>query len=237
MKNFKTLERMSLNKKIIFTRYLYIKEEVEYSLLLSLLNKSDDALFWAYELYYSGFQEDLIYYILKIYYDFYASLNPSFEAYLFKKINEFFENDEINENGNINEKENLKKNKIIGTIVQNLLIRNFNCDIFYIKLLNQNNLLINIFRNENYFDLLNSNDFYEYIYNNNYINVNFDIVFLEFIENLIIQRKIELLSYIVLNKQFDIFDFYKQILYIFNKLVINPITCFFVDGCCFKAHK
>jgi hypothetical protein len=61
-------------------------------------------------------------------------------------INEFFENDEINENGNINEKENLKKNKIIGTIVQNLLIRNFNCDIFYIKLLNQNNLLINIFR-------------------------------------------------------------------------------------------
>ena len=35
---------------IIFTRYLYLKDEVEIALLASLLNKKDDALFWAFEL-------------------------------------------------------------------------------------------------------------------------------------------------------------------------------------------
>ena len=36
---------------LVFTRYLYLKDEVKLSLLVSILNKSDDAIFWAYELY------------------------------------------------------------------------------------------------------------------------------------------------------------------------------------------
>ena len=70
---------------IIYTRYLYIKDEVRVALLVSILNKSDDAIFWGYELYYSGFQIELFELIVKIYYDFFATLNPSFEQYLLQK--------------------------------------------------------------------------------------------------------------------------------------------------------
>ena len=51
-----------------FTRYLYLKEEVEVALLVSLLNKDKErALFWAYELYYSGLANELIVTLWRIY--------------------------------------------------------------------------------------------------------------------------------------------------------------------------
>ena len=71
---------------LVLTRYLYIKDEVKLALLISILNKSDDAIFWAYELYYSGFKLELYEYIWKIYYDFFATLNPCFELYLNKTL-------------------------------------------------------------------------------------------------------------------------------------------------------
>ena len=37
-------------QKFIFTRYLYIKDEVKLTLLTSILNKSEKSIFWAYEL-------------------------------------------------------------------------------------------------------------------------------------------------------------------------------------------
>ena len=41
---------------IAFTRYLYIKQDVETGLILSLLDKDKErSLFWAYELFHSGF--------------------------------------------------------------------------------------------------------------------------------------------------------------------------------------
>ena len=40
---------------MILTRYLYKKSQVEYSLFISLLNRDcNEALFWTYELYFSG---------------------------------------------------------------------------------------------------------------------------------------------------------------------------------------
>lgn len=108
---------------MIFTRYLYLKDEVEIALMLSLLNKKEDeALFWAYELYYSGFIDDLIQLIFKIYYDFYACINASFEAFLIKKVREI--------------KESIidfKKN--IAIIINNLLIRPINMDVFLLRLI------------------------------------------------------------------------------------------------------
>ena len=104
------------NSNLIFTRYLYIKDEVKLALLISILNKSDDAIFWAYELYYSGFKMELFDYIWKIYYDFFATLNPSFEAYLNKVLKTDFE-----------------KDKLVSTIVQDLLIRPFNTDVFFLR--------------------------------------------------------------------------------------------------------
>ena len=104
---------------IILTRYLYFKDEVKLALLVSILNKSDDAIFWAYELYYSGFKIELYNYIWKIYYDFFATLNPSFELYLqktLKDLNDWTENA-----------------KLVSTIIQDLLIRPFNTDIFFLR--------------------------------------------------------------------------------------------------------
>jgi hypothetical protein len=101
---------------LIFTRYLYVKEEVEITLLVSILNKSDDAIFWAYELYYSGFKYELFDFLLKIYYDFFATLNPTFEAYLLKKYKEF-----------------CSDTRLVSSIIQDLLFRPFNTDVFFLK--------------------------------------------------------------------------------------------------------
>ena len=45
----------------VFTRYVYEKDEVIYSLLSAILSRErDEALFWAFELYYSGFVEEWV---------------------------------------------------------------------------------------------------------------------------------------------------------------------------------
>ena len=106
---------------LVFTRYLYIKDEVKTALLLSILNKSDDAIFWAYELYYSGFKNELYALIWKIYYDFFATLNPSFSVYLSKK----FSNKDMIED------------RLISSIIQNLIIRAFNTDVFLLRTISE----------------------------------------------------------------------------------------------------
>lgn len=111
---------------LVFTQYLYIKEEVRIALLVSILNKSDDAIFWAYELYHSGFKHELLNLIWKIYYDFFATLNPAYEAYLLKKYKEL-----INDNTESQE-------HIISEIIQNLLFRPFNSDVFMLRNLCEN---------------------------------------------------------------------------------------------------
>ena len=108
------------NSAIVFTRYLYIKDEVKLALLISLLNKSDKALFWAYELFWSGFQIELFGLLLKIYYDFFATLNPTFELYLNKKKTIYLS--ELD-----------KREKIVASIVNNLIIRAFNTDVFMMR--------------------------------------------------------------------------------------------------------
>lgn len=106
---------------IVLTRYLYLKDEVKLAFLVSLLNKSDDAIFWAYELYYSGFKMEFFDYIWTIYYDFFATLNPSFEQYLNKMLN-------FDKKGKEEETD-----KLVSAIVQDLLIRPFNTDIFFLR--------------------------------------------------------------------------------------------------------
>lgn len=65
---------------MILTRYLYFKEDVLCSLFFSILNKEKDkALFWAYELYYSGFQKETIEYLDSIYKQCFWVFNPKLE--------------------------------------------------------------------------------------------------------------------------------------------------------------
>lgn len=106
---------------LVFTQYLYIKEEVRIALLVSILNKSDDAIFWAYELYHSGFKYELLNLIWKIYYDFFATLNPAYEAYLLKKHKELVSDT------------TRTQDRIVSSIIQDLLFRPFNSDIFMLR--------------------------------------------------------------------------------------------------------
>ena len=71
--------------QLILTRYLYPEVDVKQSLLLALLDhNSKEALFWGYELYYSGYS-DVYDYVLNIYDNFYKSENPELESKLFSK--------------------------------------------------------------------------------------------------------------------------------------------------------
>ena len=98
-----------------FTRYLYAADEVRAALTVAILNKADDsALFWAYELFHSDY--DLMEFFWKLYYDFYATLNPAFEKYLNTKF-----------------KLGLTEPKLVATIVGNFVIRPHNMDIFLLR--------------------------------------------------------------------------------------------------------
>jgi hypothetical protein len=65
------------DKTVVLTRYLYNKSEVEISFTKSLFDrKPDDALFWGYELYYSGFTDEVFEIVLRIYTAYYKDNNP-----------------------------------------------------------------------------------------------------------------------------------------------------------------
>ena len=109
-----------MNNEIQLTRYLYEKDEVKLSLILCILNKKEESIFWAYELYYSGFKKELVDLFWSMYYDFYYTLNPSFEKYLLKK----FKN-------NLDFECNC--DHYLSMIVNNFIIRPHSMDIFMLK--------------------------------------------------------------------------------------------------------
>lgn len=70
---------------MIYTRYLYDKKCVEYSLFVSLLNKNkEEALFWGLELFHSGFKDELIVLLWRYYYELYAPFYINLEAHILK---------------------------------------------------------------------------------------------------------------------------------------------------------
>jgi len=125
-----------MTQNIIFTRYLYLKDEVKISLLTSLIDKNEGCIFWAYELYYSGFENELFDLLWKIYFNFYYTLNPSFQQYFIKKHKEW---KKMCESGAGD------KDRIVSNIVNNLLIRPYNLDMFMLK---QQHGLIHIAKKE-----------------------------------------------------------------------------------------
>ena len=55
------------NNMIVLSRYLYSIADVQQSLFLSILeHNTEQALFWGYELYFSGFQEEAFDYLMDI---------------------------------------------------------------------------------------------------------------------------------------------------------------------------
>jgi len=109
------MDAKNVEAKNVLTNLLYLKEEVMVAFIVSLLNKSNEAIFWAYELHYSEYHAELFDLLEKVYYYFYATLNPNFKSFLNRKITEWHQTSDI---------------QIIHAIVANLLIRPFNLDIF-----------------------------------------------------------------------------------------------------------
>ena len=61
----------------LFTRFLYIKTDVYWSLLISLLNHDvNKSLFWFYELYYSGFKYESIQFVMQVFNKIYKPVVP-----------------------------------------------------------------------------------------------------------------------------------------------------------------
>jgi hypothetical protein len=120
---------------------LYGRDEVELSLVTSLLNKSDKAIFWANELFCSGYKEELCLLLWKVYYDFYATTNPGFEKYLTTKL-----------------KAGLDTEHAVCVIVKNFIIRRYNTDVFIVRSIVEQ---FEIERDDNkgFKDLLVSQDF------------------------------------------------------------------------------
>jgi hypothetical protein len=69
--------------KPVFTRYLYEFHHVKYSLQWALMEKKrEEALYWAYELYHSGFQSEVWHWIRELYERYYEDHNPRFKTHL-----------------------------------------------------------------------------------------------------------------------------------------------------------
>jgi len=67
------------------TRYLYNLVEVKQSLFIALLNKNiDESLFWAFEIFYSGFHLDCIPYLNDIFEKMYKNNNENLTVFIEK---------------------------------------------------------------------------------------------------------------------------------------------------------
>jgi hypothetical protein len=91
---------------MILTRYLYIKSKVEVSLKDAIQKHYyKDAVFWAYELYFSGFQKDVLDILENIYQTMFSKNHPKLGRYI--KMKKAIETPEL-----------------IATIIKNLTMKN-----------------------------------------------------------------------------------------------------------------
>ena len=101
------------------TRYLYSRIEVKQSLFISLLQKDiSQSLFWGYELYYSGFQEETFDFINDIYKEIYEKLNPDLKPFVDRMILEW------------TERNNNDKDCNLGSIIYTLALREYDIVAF-----------------------------------------------------------------------------------------------------------
>ena len=93
---------------MILTRYLYPKHNVIYSLYVSLaLSDLKQSLFWAYELYFSGFRTETVELLSKIWEEYYMS-NRRFQSWLSKIVEKWTQN---------------MQPEIVATIIENMIRR------------------------------------------------------------------------------------------------------------------
>jgi hypothetical protein len=102
-----------------FTRYLYIIDDVKSSLVIAILERNvEEALFWAYELYFSGFKADVFSILEQMVDMMYISLNPRLGSFLEKKKLEWSETGTY---------------CIVGTFIYNMINRPYDVSQFVKK--------------------------------------------------------------------------------------------------------
>ena len=76
---------------MILSRFLYLLDEVKYSFVEAMIKKRsiNEAYFWISEYYFTEYYEEAWNIIWELYYDFYAVVNPKYEAFIEKKYGEF----------------------------------------------------------------------------------------------------------------------------------------------------
>jgi hypothetical protein len=107
-----------IKKMFKLTRFLYNEEEVKLSLIASILTKKNifECYYWFSELYYSKI--DVCDIIWEMYLDYYALINPKFEFYISKKINEWKQTGDITP---------------LLYIIKNLHILKHDCNVFILR--------------------------------------------------------------------------------------------------------
>jgi hypothetical protein len=99
-----------------FTRYLYIIDDAKSSLVIAILERNlEEALFWAYELYFSGFKADVFCILEQMVDMMYISLNPRLGPFLEKKKQEWSETSTY---------------CIVGTFIYNMVYRQYDISQF-----------------------------------------------------------------------------------------------------------
>tara|TARA_Y100000817_G_scaffold256118_1_gene209392 strand:- start:2988 stop:3992 length:1005 start_codon:yes stop_codon:yes gene_type:complete len=76
---------------MIFSRFLYILDEVEYSFVDAMVHKRslEAAYFWISEYYFTEYYEEAWEIIWRLFYDFYAIIHPKYEALILEKYQGF----------------------------------------------------------------------------------------------------------------------------------------------------
>ena len=79
--------------EVAFTRYLYPKSFVKQSLMLALLEHNyDETMYWTYELYFSGFEDETYDFVFKLYQDIYRFDNPTLLKFMDTTRSDWYKN-------------------------------------------------------------------------------------------------------------------------------------------------
>jgi hypothetical protein len=104
--------------EFILTRYLYSKTNVTHSLFLALLeHRHREALYWAYEIYFSGFPYDVLEFLERTYQEIYKNKNPDLENFINTTITSWNET-------------NMTQHWLLGSIVYTLSKREYDLSGF-----------------------------------------------------------------------------------------------------------
>jgi hypothetical protein len=103
-------------EELVLTRYLFSYSEVKHSLFIEILDGNvEPALYWGYELYWSGYEEDTIEWLLSTY-ELMFDLNEEFKRRIRKEYEEW--------------KEDNTRYEKIGTIIINMCYRPYSISKF-----------------------------------------------------------------------------------------------------------